>query len=319
MADSRKDRDTDSDTGATIGGAFAGGAAGGIAGGTLSGAAAGGLGGPAGAAIGAAVGAIAGAVGGKAVAGKIDRQAEDTHWKSNYSARPYVTSGSSYDDYGPAYKMGYERYPDYHGRTFDEAESEFQQDWQSIRGKSRLEWNDARHAIRDAYERARDTVTGVVAGVDSSQPIAGSPEVIVDLNQLLRGELAATETYRLALEKTRSEFGRDARFQQLTEMHRHHGEAVSELRALVQRMGGTPADDSGAWGIWSNTVMGAARIFGEKAALSSLLSGERSGIDDYQDALKREHTPDQLRHIYRSQLARNQEHIQQLESIIDAT
>jgi bacterioferritin (cytochrome b1) len=318
MAESRKDRDTDNDTGATMGGAFAGGAVGGIAGGALAGAAAGGLGGPAGAAIGAAVGAIAGAAGGKAVAGKIDPQTEDTHWKSNYSSRPYVTSGSNYDDYGPAYKMGYERYPDYHGRSFDEAESEFQQDWQSARGKSRLAWNDARHATRDAFERVRDAVTGVVAGATGSYSGVDAPEAIEDLNQLLRGELAASETYRRALEKLRDEFGRDARFQQLVEMHRHHGEAASELRSLVQRMGGTPSDDSGAWGIWSNTVMGAARIFGEKAALSALLSGERSGIDDYQDALKQEHTPDTLRHLYRSQLARNQEHIQQLEHLIEA-
>ncbi len=317
MAESRKDRDTDKDTGATMGGAFAGGAVGGIAGGALAGAAAGGLGGPAGAAIGAAVGAVAGAVGGKAIAGRIDPTAEDTHWKSNYSSRPYVTSGSSYDDYGPAYRMGYERYPDYHGRSFDEAESEFQQDWTSARGRSRLEWNEARHATRDAFERARDSITG--SGSTGALSSEGSAEAIDDLNQLLRGELAATETYRQAIEKIRGEYGRDSRFQQLAEIHRHHGEAVSELRSLVQQMGGTPSEDSGAWGTWSNTVMGAARIFGDKAALSALLSGERSGVDDYQDALKQEHTPDQLRHLYRAQLARNQEHIQHLENMIDAT
>jgi uncharacterized protein (TIGR02284 family) len=318
MAESRKDRDADKDTGATVGGAFAGGAVGGIAGGALAGAAAGGLGGPAGAAIGAAVGAVAGAMGGKAIASRIDPKVEDEHWRTNYSSRPYVTSGSNYDDYGPAYRMGYERYPDYHGRSFDEAETEFQRDWDSARGSSRLSWNEAKHATRDAYERARDSVERVGTG-GAYAAGAGSEEVIEDLNKLLRGELAATETYRQALDKIRDEFGRDARFQQLAEMHKHHGEAVSELRSQVQQMGGNPTDDSGAWGAWSNTVMGTARIFGDKAALSALLSGERSGLDDYQDALKQPHTPDSLRHLYRSQLARCQEHVQQLETMIDAT
>jgi uncharacterized protein (TIGR02284 family) len=315
MAESRKDRDTDKDTGATVGGAFAGGAVGGIAGGAMAGAAAGGLGGPAGAAIGAAVGAVAGAMGGKAIASRINPQVEEEHWRSNYSSRPYVASGSSYDDYGPAYRLGYERYPEYHGRSFDEAEENLRRDWDTTRGESRLSWEEAKHATRDAYERARDTVTGDTTG----GTYAASEEVIEDLNKLLRGELAATETYRQALDKIRDEYGRDARFQQLAQLHKEHDQAASELRSLIQQMGGTPSDDSGAWGAWSNTVMGAARIFGDKSALSALLSGERSGVDDYQDALKQSHTPDQLRHVYRSHLARNQEHVQQLETLIDAS
>lgn len=318
MAESRKDRDTDKDTGATVGGAFAGGAVGGIAGGAMAGAAAGGLGGPAGAAIGAAVGAVAGAMSGKAIASRINPQVEEEHWRSSYSSRPYVTKGSSFDDYGPAYRLGYERYPEYHGRTFDEAETNLQRDWDTIRGSSRLSWEQAKHATRDAYERARETLSrDEIGGAFASSE--NSEDVIEDLNKLLRGELAATETYRQALEKIRDEFGRDARFQQLAQMHKEHDQAANDLRSLVRQLGGKPSDDSGAWGIWSNSVMGAARIFGDRSALSALLNGERSGLDDYQDALKQEHTPDQLRHVYRSHLGRNQEHIQQLEILIDAS
>ena len=155
----RSDTDDDSQTGATVGGAFAGGATGGIAGAAMAGAAAGGLGGPAGAAIGAAVGAIAGAVAGKAIADRIDPSVEDTYWRDNYSSRPYASSsGASYDDYQPAYRMGYERYSDYHGRNFDDVEGEFERDWDRNRGNSRLAWHDAKHATRDAFDRARDTV-----------------------------------------------------------------------------------------------------------------------------------------------------------------
>jgi hypothetical protein len=152
------------ETAGAVGGAFAGGAVGGIAGGALAGAAAGGLGGPAGAAIGAAVGAVAGALGGKAIADRINPTVENDYWKTNYSSRPYVTKGSSYDDYEPAYRMGYERYPTYHGRTFDDVEREFERDWASVRGKSRLAWNDARHATRDAFDRTRDAIERAMPG-----------------------------------------------------------------------------------------------------------------------------------------------------------
>ena len=168
MANKDRDRlvddDDKKDIAGTVGGAFAGGAVGGAAGGALAGAAAGGLGGPAGAAIGAAVGAVAGALGGKAIADRINPQVEDDYWRSNYAKRSYVTTGSSYDDYSPAYRMGYERYPEYHGRTFDEVEPEFARDWDTTRGSSRLSWNEAKHATRDAFQRARDSVERAMPG-----------------------------------------------------------------------------------------------------------------------------------------------------------
>ena len=319
MADVKKDRDSKDekkDAAGLVGGAFAGGAVGGAAGGAMAGAAAGGLTGPAGAAIGAAVGAVAGAIGGKAIADRINPEAEQDYWRTNHSSRPYVTAGSSYEDYGPAYKLGYERYPEYHGRSFDEAEADLQRDWDTRRGSSRLGWNEARHATRDAFERARSTVLSATTDDDLDDR---REEVCEDLNKLLRDELAATETYRQALDKVRNEYGKDAKFQQLTQIQRDHEQTAAELRTLIQQKGGVPSDDSGAWGTWSNTVMGAARVFGDKAALSALLSGERSGVDDYQDVLKESRTPDDVRHKFRSLLARNQEHIVQLEQMIDAT
>jgi bacterioferritin (cytochrome b1) len=324
MADSRKDKEETKDTAGLVGGAFAGGAVGGIAGGALAGAAAGGLGGPAGAAIGAAVGAVAGAMGGKAIADKIDPKAEDTYWQSNYSSQPYVTKGSKYEDYGPAYKLGYERYPEYHGRSFEDAELDLQRDWDTRRGDSRLTWNEAKHATRDAFNRTRESVGGTVAASGAAVGTTGdtmgsSSEVIDDLNKLLRGELSATETYRQALDKIRDQYGHDAKFQQLANIQRDHEQAAGELRSMIESNGGMPSNDSGPWGTWSNTVMGAARLLGDKAALSALLSGEKSGLEDYQDILQKGHTPDQVRHAFRNRITRNQEHIQELEQMIAAT
>jgi hypothetical protein len=163
-ANRRPDIDDKKGTASAVGGAVAGGAAGGVAGSALAGAAVGGLTGPAGAAIGAAVGAVAGALGGKAIADRVTPKVEEDYWKKNHSSRSYVKAGSTYDDYAPAYRLGYERYPEYHGRKFDEVEPEFRRQWDSGRGSSRLTWEDAEHATRDAFERARNSVERAIPG-----------------------------------------------------------------------------------------------------------------------------------------------------------
>jgi hypothetical protein len=152
------------DATATGVGAAVGGVAGGVVGGAAAGAAVGGMTGPVGAAVGAVVGAVAGALGGKGIARAVDPDAEDAYWRDNYSQRPYVTSGSSYDDYSPAYRYGVESYSRHAGRRFDDVESDLGRDWQSARGNSRLEWEHAKHATRDAWHRLSDTVERATPG-----------------------------------------------------------------------------------------------------------------------------------------------------------
>jgi len=143
-------------------GAVVGGVAGGVTGGVAAGAAIGGMTGPVGAAVGAAVGAVAGALAGKAV--NVDPKEEDTYWRANYANRPYVTTGSTYDDYGPAYSYGVDAYSRYPGRSFDEVESDLSRDWSTTRGRSNLEWEHAKHASRDAWQRLSDRVERAVPG-----------------------------------------------------------------------------------------------------------------------------------------------------------
>ena len=48
-----------------------------------------------------------------------DPKIEETYWRENYSKQPYA-SGSTYDDYGPAYRYGWESYSRYPGRRYEE-------------------------------------------------------------------------------------------------------------------------------------------------------------------------------------------------------
>jgi len=133
--------------------------------GTAAGAAIGAMGGPAtsaaGAAIGGAVvGGVAGGLAGKAAAERIDPTVEDTYWAKAYVTMSYVPAGSDYRTYRPAYRYGWESYPKYAGRMFDEVEPQLARDWESHRGSSNLSWSQAKAAVRDAWHRVEHALPG---------------------------------------------------------------------------------------------------------------------------------------------------------------
>src|SRR5436309_530424 len=133
-------------------GAAAGGAAG-IGGAIAAGAAMGTAAGPVGTAVGAAVGAVAGGLIGKGVAEGINPSVEHEYWRENYSKRPYVRSGSKYDEYAPAYQYGWESKGKFGNKDFDEVEPDLGRNWNRAKGQSQLEWDDAKQASRDAWDR----------------------------------------------------------------------------------------------------------------------------------------------------------------------
>jgi hypothetical protein len=135
-----------------------------VAGGVAAGAAAGTVAGPVGTVVGAAVGAIVGGLAGKGIAEMIDPTVEEAYWRDTYSTRPYVTAGSTFDDYLPAYRYGWSSYDKYEGRPFDEVEGELGRDWNTARGTSRLEWERAKHATKDSWQRVSDAIERAVPG-----------------------------------------------------------------------------------------------------------------------------------------------------------
>lgn len=133
------------------------GVAGGGAGGAVTGAAIGGvIGGPIGAAVGGAVGAVAGGLAGKAAAEALNPTTENEYWRENYKNRPYYTEGSSYDEYEPAYRYGWESAArkEHRNRRFDEIEGDLQRAWESDPGYSTRPWKEVRDVSRDSYDRA---------------------------------------------------------------------------------------------------------------------------------------------------------------------
>jgi hypothetical protein len=134
------------------------------AGGMAAGAAAGTVAGPVGTAVGAAVGAVVGGLAGKGIAEKIDPTAEDAYWHANYASRPYINRDYTYDDYGPAYRYGVDYYRENPSRSFEASEVQMRQGWEHHKGRSRLSWDDARHATRDSWKRVSDAIERATPG-----------------------------------------------------------------------------------------------------------------------------------------------------------
>jgi hypothetical protein len=85
--------------------------------------------------------------------GRVDPALEDAYWQSVYWAQPYYRGECSYDDYAPAYCVGYIGYAQY-GGCYEDAEKSLCANWLRIKGDSRLELDDAMQAIRAAWEHA---------------------------------------------------------------------------------------------------------------------------------------------------------------------
>ena len=103
------------------------------------------------------------------------------------------------------------------------------------------------------------------------------------LNELLRGEISAVETYRQAIDK----LAESPTVGQLEDCRRSHERRVAKLREQVTRLGGQPAKESGAWGAFARLVEGGAKAFGERAAVMALEEGEDHGLKLYRDDLEK--------------------------------
>jgi hypothetical protein len=87
-------------------------------------------------------GAIVGGLGGDAVASEISMHAA-------HSRKP----GTTDEDYGPAYLYGETARQRYGERDFDDVAGELGRGWEAARGRSSLNWDEAKPAARDAWER----------------------------------------------------------------------------------------------------------------------------------------------------------------------
>jgi hypothetical protein len=120
------------------------------------------VGGVAAGSAGAVVGGIIGGVAGNEAADAINPVEEDAYWREQHRDSPYFhESRSTYDDldydrdYRSAYEVGYKNRPLFDSDThFEQVETELRTQWEAIKGPSRLDWEQAKYAAKDAWLRA---------------------------------------------------------------------------------------------------------------------------------------------------------------------
>jgi hypothetical protein len=112
-----------------------------------------------------------------------------------------------------------------------------------------------------------------------------SDEAVRQLNSLLRGEISAAETYRMAIDKAADgdSTASSSNLGMLREIQEEHGRAAQALRDRIRELGGEPSDSSGPWGAWAKFTQGTANLFGDAASLKSLKEGEEHGLKDYRE------------------------------------
>lgn len=110
---------------------------------------------------------------------------------------------------------------------------------------------------------------GVLSLID-----ARSETSIGALNELLRGEIAASETYRHAAGTWQGGGGDVLRACQ----HAHEGRVIL-LSQRIESLGGRAVTDAGIWGMVARSAERSAFISGQRAVLQALKEGEDHGLD----------------------------------------
>jgi hypothetical protein len=155
-------------------------------------------------------------------------------------------------------------------------------------------------------------------GQTTSEPTAAPESAVCDidvLNSLLRGEVAAVESYDLVLPK----FDGQPQAVELLRIRDEHTEAAAVLRERIRHFGGDPAEGSGAWGAFATAIAGTAKVFGPATALGALKEGEEYGIGQYENALADPDVDADDKEVIRYRLIpRCQRHVADLDRMIEA-
>lgn len=333
-AEEREERDMNRDPITDEPGAHPVGTGVGATGGAVAGAAVGAVGGPVGMAVGGVVGAVAGGLAGKAVAERVNPTAEEAHWREHYTKEPYHETGRSFDDYGPAYRLGVSGRTRYEEGDWTAVEPRLANEWETTRGNSTLNWSEAGPAARAAWDRVdtqyyrgsderlrddmdRDRGTGAAGAVGAMQSAGDNRGDTADVVDVLKDLVKCCKDgeygFRTCAEQARREDLKQL-FLQRADNCRAAGQ---ELNQLVRECGGTPEEGGSAMGAMHRgwvAVKATLSTYDDKAVLEECERGEDNAKVRYRKALDKP-LPPHIRQVVERQMEgvlRNHDHVKML-------
>lgn len=108
-------------------------------------------------------------------------------------------------------------------------------------------------------------------------------ESIRELNSLLRSELAASETYAVALKGIGDMYFRNV----LCDCQQSHERRARMLTERIAELGGEPAHGSGIWGTFAKVITAGATKVGYEATVAALEEGEDMELNDYRKCINK--------------------------------
>lgn len=75
----------------------------------------------------------------------------DGFWAQSLTQQPFYVDGLTFEDYAPAFRLGNTRWRD--DTLIDDVLARLGEEWDAVKGDSRLTWFEARPAVRAAWER----------------------------------------------------------------------------------------------------------------------------------------------------------------------
>lgn len=133
------------------------------------------------------------------------------------------------------------------------------------------------------------------------------------LDDLIRGEMAAVKTYDQVIEKTSDEKERE----KLVSIRDDHKNAVEKLKGFANRDVKEDTTSAGAWGAFTKAWTGSAKLFGNKTALKALSQGEEHGISEYKEALEDDSIKPELKQMIKTQfIPKQEEHLKTINTFM---
>lgn len=133
------------------------------------------------------------------------------------------------------------------------------------------------------------------------------------VNSIIRGELAAIDTYDQVIEK----FAGQLQSSDLITIRDHHKAHVSSLEEHVRKGGVEPSKSSGPWGTFTTTLTGVAKLVGPETALGVLKTGEVHGITQYEKAVESKDLLEETQTLIRTKLLPEaRQHVASLDKLI---
>ena len=134
-----------------------------------------------------------------------------------------------------------------------------------------------------------------------------------DIDEILRGEISATEAYSQVLDVVED----DPEIYRLNQFKLDHENAIAFWRKEARISGKIPETSSKIWGEAVEAFVGVSKLLGEEPALLALKKGEEHGLSHYKNMLKSDLISSfQKEEIRNTFIPRQERHIEKIKTLL---